>query len=69
MTTTTPEPAFSGWLRPAGGRWKKVCSASTVGECWAALLAVEGTKHTERLVAPTGRTPARRDDRRKGVRA
>ena len=59
--TTPPAaapPAWVGWVRPAGGRWREVCRAATLDEC-ERLLGEWRTpwQCTDRMVLPEGRKP------------
>jgi hypothetical protein len=52
--------ARRGWLRPAGGRWRVVCTG-TVDECWSHLLAL--AEPGDKAVLPPGRHPTDRRTR------
>jgi hypothetical protein len=33
------QETFAGWLRPSGGRWRKLVTAGSESEAWEQLLA------------------------------
>lgn len=52
-------PLYTGWLKPKGGPWRRVCEAATWDDCWALTLAAPMKGDGERLVND-GKHPDRR---------
>jgi hypothetical protein len=64
-TTGSTGASFSGWLRSAGGQWRKVVQADTLEAAWGALLSHPSeSAHSERVVLRSGVSPERKRQRR-----